>query len=1000
MKLNNKLKLIVVLLSCISTYAQKTIKGTVVDKQSNIPMAGVNVIAPNSKASAITDFDGKFELQIPDNSNLIELSYIGFQTQKVIIDGKSNYTIFMTSGQGQSLDEVVIIGYGTQSKKDVSSSVQSIKTKDLPQGTSSSFENSLQGQTPGVNISSSSATPGSAVSVNIRGVSSISASSQPLYIVDGIPIVSRNNSALNANIQPVNPLADLSPNDIESFTILKDAAAAAIYGSRGANGVILITTKRGKTGASIVDVNYYTSFAQISKYPKMVDSEKFKKFFNTAAEFDGLGSDYFDWIDTSKGINTNIYDEIFRVGVTQNLDLSVKGGSEKTSYYLSGNYYNQEGIQLGQGFKRLSARMNLDHNINEKFKIGNTFFITRSNHQRTIGENDEYGVVINAQGWDPTEPIYDDKGNYTNPFKYNTWWPLENPVQIAKEYKNNSQSTRVQGTAYVEWKIIPDLKFKSAFSLEYSNLVEDSYVPSGTNKSKTGEGIFATYEETNWLLENTLNYNKQFGEKHNFGAILGWTIQENETRFSDQSGVGYATNTTSSISAASTIIASTSGRNQYGLQSFFARANYVYDDKYIASFTVRADGSSRFGENNQYGYFPSGSLAWRINKEKFFKIESISDFKIRASYGLTGNQEIGSNWRGTYTLNANYNGVPGVAPNRLENPDLGWEKTKQLDIGLDFGLFKNRINFTADYFNKQTDDLLLQAKVSGLTGFNSVYQNVGAIENKGFEFGINAAVFDGNDFKWNTGVNFTLLDNKIKKLINDGEEVGRNHILKEGQEVSTLYLIKFLGVDPQTGDAKFDDVNKDGIIDFSDRQIVGGALPTYFGGWSNNFTYKGFTLTANFVFSGGNKIFNQSRHVYDNYGYTKSGIPYSNISERVYDNYWRTPGQITDVPRPSTKDGQMQRFSTQFLEDGDFIRLKTLSLAYKLPSNVIHKIGLNSLSLYVQAQNLFTITDYLGFDPEVSTNTSSQQDLNSMQGEDFGTLGQARTFTLGLSTTF
>ena len=439
------------------------------------------------------------------------------------------------------------------------------------------------------------------MSVNIRGVSSISASSQPLYIIDGIPVVSRNNSALNANIQPVNPLADLSPNDIDSFTVLKDAAAAAIYGSRGANGVILITTKRGKTGKSTVDINYYTSFAQISKYPKMVDSEKFKKFFNTAAEFDGLGSDYFDWIDTSKGINTNIYDEIFRVGVTQNLDLSVKGGSEKTSYYLSGNYYNQEGIQIGQGFKRLSARMNLDHNINEKFKVGNTFFITRSNHQRTIGENDEYGVVINAQGWDPTEPIYDENGNYTNPFKYNTWWPLENPVQIANEYKNTSQSTRLQGSAYVEWKIIPDLKFKSSFSLEYSNLVEDSYVPSGTNKSKTGEGIYATYEETNWLVENTLNYTKQFGEKHNFGAILGWTIQENETRFSDQSGVGYATNTTSSISAASTIIASTSGRNQYGLQSFFGRANYVYDDKYIASFTVRADGSSRFGENNQYG---------------------------------------------------------------------------------------------------------------------------------------------------------------------------------------------------------------------------------------------------------------------------------------------------------------------------------------------------------------------------------------------------------------
>jgi TonB-dependent starch-binding outer membrane protein SusC len=998
MKFNSNLILFVVLLTCITTYAQKTITGIVIEKDNNLPIPGVNIRALNTKSVAISDFDGKFKLVVPENVTTIEASFIGFQNQKVTLNGKSNYTIIMSSGQ--DLDEVVVIGYGKQSRKDISTSLQYIKAEDLPQVTTASFESTLQGQTTGVNISSSSATPGSAVSVNIRGVSSISASSQPLYIIDGVPMVSRNNSALNTNIQPTNPLADINPADIESFSILKDAAAAAIYGSRGANGVILITTKRGKTGVSSVNVNYNTAISEINNYPKMVDSNKFKSFFNTAAEFDGLGADYFDSIDTSKGINTNIYDEIFRLGVAQNLDLSLKGGTEKTSFFVSGNYFDQEGIQIGQGYRRLSGRLNLDHNINDKLKVGNTFFVTRSNHQRTIGENDEYGVVINAQGWDPTQPIYDENGKYTNPFDYNTWWPLENPVQIANEYKNTSQSTRVQGSTYLEWKIIPDLKFKTALSLDYSNLVESSYVPSGTNKSRTGEGIYATYEETNWLMENTLNYNKQFGEKHNFGTILGWTLQGNETMFSDQSGIGFATNATSSIAAASTIITSTSGRDQFGLQSFFGRVDYGFDQKYIASFTVRADGSSRFGENNRYGYFPSGSVAWRINKEDFFKIEAISDFKIRASYGITGNQEISSNWRGTYSLNATYNGVPGIAPSRLGNPDLGWETTTQTNIGLDFGLFKNRITLTADYFDKKTDDLLLQSKVSGLSGFNSVFQNVGAIQNKGFEVAINAAVIDGKQFKWNTGMNLTLLENKITKLNNDGEEVGRNHILKEGEAVSTLYLIKFLGVDPENGDALFDDVNNDGIIDFSDRQIVGGAIPTYYGGWTNNFSYKRFTLTANFLFSGGNKIFNQSRHTYDNYGFTRSGIPYSNISERVYDNYWRTPGQITDVPRPSTRAGQSQRFSTQYLEDGDFIRLRTLSLAYKFPTDMISKIGLSNLSLYVQAQNLFTLTDYLGFDPEVSTNTSSQENLNIMQGEDFGTLGQAKTFTIGLSTTF
>ncbi|WP_445738013.1 SusC/RagA family TonB-linked outer membrane protein [Mariniflexile sp.] len=981
-----------------NVFAQKAITGTVLTDDTKEPLVGASVVDPITKTGTVTDFDGRFSVVVSKSSTSLEISFIGYQPVTLSLTAKTDYQVFLKPGE--ALDEVVIVGYGTQSKKDVSGSIQTINTDEISKIPASSFENALQGQTPGVNISSSSATPGSAVNVNIRGVSSISASSQPLFIVDGVPIVSRNNSALNTNIQPANPLADINPNDIESITILKDAAAASIYGSRGANGVILITTKRGVTGKTTVNVGYYTGFSEITNTPKLVNNVKFKEFFNTAAEFDGLGTDYFDWIDTTNGVNTNIYDEIFRTAVTKNLDVSVSGGSEKTKFYLSGNYYDQEGIQIGQGFDRLSTRLNLDHTINEKFKLGTTIFINRSNHQRTINENDEYGVIINAQGWDPTAPIYDDNGDYTNPFSYSTWWPLENPVLIANEYINTSKSTRLQSSNYLEYNIVPNLKFRSAFSLEYSNFVEESFVPAGTNKSDEGEAIFATYEETTWQLENTLNYNKLFGAKHNLGLTGGWTLQETKSQFSDQSGIGFATNNTSSISAASTIITSTSGKNEFGLQSFFGRANYTYDDRYIASFTIRADGSSRFGKDNQYGYFPSGSVAWRINKEKFFGVDQISNLKLRASYGITGNQEISSNWIGTYSLNASYNGTPGIAPNRLENRNLGWEKTKQLNVGIDFGLLNNRINLTADYFNKQTQDLLLSADVSGLTGFSSVFQNIGEIKNSGLEFNVNAYIVDNENFKWNSGFNISFLENKIEKLLNNGEIIGRNHILQEGESVSTLFLIKYLGVDPQNGDALFEDVNEDGIIDFDDRQIVGSALPDYFGGWTNTFSYKGFSLMANFQFSGGNKIFNQSRHAYDNFGFTRSGIPYANISDRVYNDYWRTPGQITDVPRPSTESGQLQRFSSQFLENGDFIRLKTLRLGYNFGADKLKFIGLNNLSLYVQGQNLFTITKYLGFDPEVSTNTSSQEDLNILQGEDFGTLGQARTITIGFTTTF
>ncbi|MFL1894214.1 SusC/RagA family TonB-linked outer membrane protein [Aquimarina sp. 2-A2] len=999
MKLASRLVILTTLFVLgFSSYAQKAITGTVVSEKTQEPLIGATVLVPGTNTGAVTDFDGKFSLEIPASENTIQVSYLGYETATLQLDEQTEYTVALKIGD--MLDEVIVVGYGTQSIRDVSSSIQTIKTKDISKIPSASFENALQGQTPGVNIASSSATPGSAVNINIRGISSISASSQPLFIVDGVPLVSRNNSALNNNIQPVNPLADINPNDIESISILKDAAAASIYGSRGANGVILITTKRGQAGKTTFNAGYYTGISTISNTPDLVDSKQFKTFFNTAAQFDGLGSNYFDFIDTSNGVNTDIFDEIFRTGLTQNLDVSASGGTEKTKFYISGNFYDQEGIQLGQGFKRLSGRLNLDHRIDDKFKLGTTVFVNRSNHQRTVNENDEYGVIINAQGWDPTAPIRDPSGAYTNPFDFNTWWPLENPVYIAENYINESQSTRLQASAFLEYKLVPNLKFRSAFSTEYSNFVEESFVPVGSNKAVKGEAIFATYEETTWQIENTLNYDKLFVDKHAVGLTGGWTIQETKAFFSDQEGVGFATNNTSSISAAATITGSTTGKNQFGLQSFFGRANYTYDSRYIFSFTVRADGSSRFGEDNQYGYFPSGSVAWRINKENFFTIDEISNLKVRASYGITGNQEIPSNWVGTYTLNADYNGTPGIAPNRLENSDLGWEKTKQLNVGLNLGFLNDRITLTADYFKKQTEDLLLSADVSGLTGFSSVFQNIGEIENSGLEFSLNATVINGKKLKWNTGINISFLENKINKLQNNGELIGRNHILQEGESVSTLYLIEYIGVDPQNGDALFEDINNDGIIDFDDRQIVGSALPDYFGGWINTLTYKGISLTANFQFSGGNKIFNQSRHAYENFGFTRSGIPYGNISERVYNNYWREPGQVTDVPRPSTESGQLQRFSTQFLEDGDFIRLKTLRLGYAIPTNIVNSLGLNNLSLYVQGQNLFTITDYLGFDPEVSTNTSSQQDLNILQGEDFGTLGQARTITIGLNTTF
>lgn len=982
--------------------AQRTITGAVTDAETGEPLIGANVLIQGVSSGTVTDFDGKYDLKVPEEAKKLEFSYTGYTPKVVEIGNQSAIDVQLAAGQ--VLDEVVVVGYGTQKKKDVSSAIESLSAEDVQDVPTASFEAAIQGKASGVNISSPSGTPGGAINVNIRGVSSIGASSQPLFIIDGIPVVSRNNSALNQNIQPVNPLADLNPNDIESITILKDASAASIYGSRGANGVILITTKRGASEKTQVSVGYYKGFSNITDVPEMMGAREFVRFLNVAAENDGLGPDYFnddfgfDPGDPNADVQTtDIYNAIFRTGQVDNADLSIQGGNDKTQFYLSGNFFNQSGIQIGQEFQRLSTRLNLDHRLNEKIKLGANFAVNRSNHRRTINENDEYGVVINAQAWDPSAPIYEADGSYANPFNYNTWWPLDNPVLIALEYKNRSISSRLQSSLFGQYEIIPGLVLKSIWSVDLNTLNEESYTPTFSNKTSIGQGIFATWEELSWQSENTLNFTRVLGD-HSFNLIGGFSAQEIKAVFSDMEGAGYSTNETPSISAAANIITATTGRRRSSLLSYLGRFNYAYKGRYLATFTVRADGSSRFGANNQYGYFPSGSLAWVVSEEPFMADQGLfSNLKLRGSYGITGNQEIGSDWVGTWGLDAPYNGRSGISPSQLENPDLSWEKTSQMNLGIDLGLLDSRFNLTADYFIKNTTDLLLNADVSGLTGFTSVIQNVGEIENKGFEVSLNTLNIHTRDFSWTTAFNLALLDNKIIKLFNDGEILGRNHTLKEGESASTLYMIKFLGVDPETGDALFEDLNGDGVIDFDDRQIVGSAIPTYFGGFNNTFSWKGLSLSAFLQFSGGNKIFNQSRHAYENYGQLRSGLPYGNNSRYVLENYWREPGQQTDVPRPSLQTGQMQRFSTQFLEDGDFIRLKNLRLAYQFPAPVVQKMRLRSLTLYAQAQNLLTITDYRGFDPEVSTNTASQGALNTQQGEDFGTLGQARTISVGVN---
>ncbi len=1005
-----KLILLSVLAVIVSgAFAQQlTITGTVTSMDDGSPLPGVNILVKGKATGTVTDLDGNYSVSVQTQDDILIFSLVGYISEEIPVSSQSTIDVKLVYDILQ-LEELVVIGYGQQKKKDISGAVSSINTDQIENVPTYSFDGALQGLSSGVNISTPSATPGAAINVNIRGTTSISASSQPLYIIDGIPVVTGNNSALNSNIQPTNPLADINPADIESITVLKDASAVAIYGSRGANGVILINTKRGESGKSQINANYYFGISEIANTPEMMTSKQWVEFLNVAAVNDGFGENYWNNIigDPNTVPNYNVYDEIFRTAATHNLDLSAGGGSEKTRFYVSGNYFNQEGVQLGQSFERFSGRFNIDHQVNDKFSLGGTFYYGLGKHQRTINENDEYGVIVNAQAWDPTAPLFNPDGSYTNPFDYYGWWALENPVLIAQEYVNESLSNRVQAQAFINWEIVKGLSFKSSIAIDYNSLTEESFIPAGYNQTRDGLATFATFEEYNVINENTLNWSK-IVNKHDINILGGFTWQNNDVLFSQIDGQGFTVNDNYKLTNAATITSAESSGSSFGLVSYLLRFNYGYDNRYLVSLTGRTDGSSRFGENERFGSFPSASAAWNAHNESWLKeVRWLNQLKLRGSYGIIGNQEIGNEtWTGKWSLRSPYNGQSGIRPQSLANPNLTWEETKQLNIGLDFTILDNRISITGDYFDKQTSRLLLDTNIPGNSGFKTVTANAGTVQNTGYELTLNTVNINKKDFKWTSSLNYTNIKNEVIDVVNDGEILSRNFILKEGEPLSSLYLIRFLGVDPTTGDAKFQDLNSDGIIDQDDRQIVGSGLPTYFGGFNNEFTYKGFTFSFMFYFSGGNKIFNQSRYAYENYGAFAPNvtIPYGNYNTRSL-NYWRQPGDITDIPRPSharlgEEGAQSTRFSTQYMEDGDFLRLRNVRLSYKFNQPVVERLKVRSLVVYATGQNLYTWTNYLGFDPEINTNTASLESLNSLRGEDFGTLGQARTFTIGIHVGF
>ncbi|RDV15647.1 TonB-dependent receptor [Pontibacter diazotrophicus] len=1003
---------LVMLLSLVSqVWAQsQTISGVVSDAGNGQPLPGVNVVVKGTSIGTFTGANGEFTVDVPEGSETLVFSYLGYVNQDVNIAGKTSVNVALKE-DSKALSEVVVIGYGTQEKRDITGSVASVKSEEIENLPVAGLDQAIQGRIAGVNVTSSSGTPGGGISVRVRGTSSISAGNSPLYVVDGVPVSNTDISQGGFGNQEINPLSEINPNDIESIEVLKDASSAAIYGSRGSNGVVLITTKKGKAGKTQVDIDAYSGVQSFTKKVDFLNSNEYVDVVNEARQ-NYMNDNPGNTVDLlgAPAVNTNWIDEITRNNAAiSNLQVSVRGGNDKTRFYISGARFLQEGIILNNEYERKNLRLNLEHSISDKVEIGSNLGVSRSVNNRIIGDNSIFAPWPNALQSRPDQPAYNEDGTYFATQR-------NNPVQGALEPQYETTIFRVFGNVFGSYEIIPGLKYRLSAGGDWYNNKEFQYEPitSGQGFGTKGYGLAGNGVASNYLVENTIDYSKSFGEL-NLSALAGYTYQEFVTERQNVQGTDFPSASFHYITSAAKILSGTSTWTSNALESYLGRVNLDYGDKYLLSLAIRRDGASKFSEDNKYGAFPSVSVGWRLSQEAFMQqFDFLSDLKLRASYGITGNQEGIGDYAAMalITGDRNYNDQSGIAPSQLPNPDLRWEQTKQTNVGLDLGLFNNRISLGADYFIKQTDDLLLSRPLPRTSGYTSITENIGSVENKGFEFAITTRNFDGA-FRWSTDFNIAFINNEVTRL-NNNEPFDRGFVnrVAVGQPVGAFYLLEQVGIyqtdeevpaklyarGVRAGDVMFRDVNGDGdITTGADRTFVGSAVPDYFGGITNNFAYKGFDLSVFFQYSVGNEIYAMWKEL-DAAGNLGARENNNAIARDEAENRWTAPGTSNTVPRAiygAAGTYNTQR-SSRYLEDGSYLRLKTLNLGYSLPGQLVDRVGLRKVRVYATGQNLLTFTKYSGFDPEVSSNA---QDAVTA-ANDQATLPQLRSFTLGVNIGF
>lgn len=957
------------------SFAQKTVTGKVIAFENEESLPGANVVVQNTTIGTVTDLEGNFSLEIPEDVNTLLVSYIGYVPEEVTINNRSNITITLIQDITQ-LQELVVVGYGATSRKFVSSSISQIDSEDFDDVIKTSLDAALQGKTTGVQINSNSGTPGAALSVEIRGANSISAGTQPLYVIDGIPITTGDFAQIGMEGQNINALSDIDPDDIASISVLKDASAAAIYGARAANGVVLIETKSGKSGKTRINLSAYTGVQTVQNKLQLLNAREFIEYLNDVSE--GLG-DQFD-----PSVSTDWQEEILRTAPIHETEINLAGGSDETQFYISGGFFQQDGIVIGTDYTRINGRVNVDHKVNDRMRLGAKITTSRSVNNRVPGDQSINGVLPNAISKPPVYAIRDEEGNYLE----QGFWP--NPVAIGNEALNEVISLRNISNVFAEYDLLPQLTFKTQWGYDFYNLDERRYEPTTTDRGaqSNGYGIDATTRVTRLVQQSTLNYQQKIN-KHDLNVIAGYSFELENQKSNYLQGINFPTDDFQYISEAGTVEETASSATDYALQSFFGRINYVFDNRYVVTLNFRRDGSSNFGSANKYANFPGGSIAWNISDESFFQSESIDNLKLRVGYGLVGNDNIGRfQFLNTYSGGFNYLNNPGLVPSRIPNPSLKWESSAQTNLGVDLDMLQSRLSVSVDAYYNRTRDLLLDRPLPGNIGFSSVAANVGKLENRGLEIGIDGIILDGN-LKWNSNFNISFNQNKVLELYQDQPilNVGRgNNAVLIDEPIGVFYQLKSLGVDPSTGDLVFEDVDFNNEINDQDRQVVGNPNPDFTGGFTNRLSYGNFDLNIFLQFVYGNEIFNGVRQYAENMTFEENDNQLASIKRR-----WKEPGDIAPIPRIN---GTFNNdITSHYIEDGSFVRLKNINLGYNFPKGVL---GVSDFRLYVTGQNLLTLTKYSGFDPEVN-----YSGIGSIRrGVDFFTFPLARTVTLGAKLSF